>query len=133
MGRLHTVGARIEVPLYHHTATTTVLTKSGTQVAQLLEDSENTALDPSPSSGSFSQWLFLCRISSPLRIRKQNWKKPVKHLLSLHHSGYIRNPCLQLKETGRQRKRDPVVSRYKHNNGSYSLCPTLDSKFRCRH
>lgn len=64
-------GARIcvKVPLYHLMATTTVLTKSGTQVAQLWEDSENTVLDPSPSSESLSQWLFLCHMSTPLRIQ----------------------------------------------------------------
>lgn len=76
MGRRHTVVARIcvKVPLYHRTATT-VLPKSGTHDAQLLEDSENTLLDPSPTSESFSQWLFLCHISSPLRIGKTKLEK----------------------------------------------------------
>lgn len=132
MGSLRTVGARIcvKVLFYHCTATTTVLTKSGSRVGQLLEDSENTVLDPSPSSEPFSQWLFLCHISSALCLWKQNRKKPMKDLLSLHHSGYTRNPHLWLEETGRQRKKDPVVSGYKHYNSSYSLCPILDSKFR---
>jgi len=65
------VGVRIcvKVPIYHCTATKTAVTKPGTPVVQLLEDPENTVVEPSPSSECFSQWIFLCHISRLLHIQ----------------------------------------------------------------